>query len=110
MLIVFKFKGDQNGKRNYFRDWLRDNKFLRSNYWKQKPIVLETPEGKRTTPSVVSFNNDEVLVGDAAKRKQITNPNTVSSVKRLIGTDQKVKINSKRIYQRGNFSKDLNVY
>ncbi|AJQ45514.1 molecular chaperone DnaK [Ureaplasma diversum] len=61
----------------------------------KKPIVIETPEGKRTVPSVVSFNGDEVLVGDAAKRKQITNPNTISSVKRLIGTDQKVTILNK---------------
>lgn len=61
----------------------------------KKPIVLENPEGKRTVPSVVSFNGDEVLVGEAAKRKQITNPNTISSIKRLIGTDQKVKILNK---------------
>lgn len=61
----------------------------------KKPIVIETPEGKRTVPSVVSFNGDEVLVGDAAKRKQITNPNTISSVKRLIGTDKKVTVLNK---------------
>lgn len=61
----------------------------------KKPIVLENPEGKRTVPSVVSFNGDEVLVGDAAKRKQITNPNTVSSIKRLMGTKEKVTILNK---------------
>lgn len=61
----------------------------------KKPIVLENPEGKRTVPSVVSFNGDEVLVGDAAKRKQITNPNTISSIKRLMGTKEKVTVLNK---------------
>lgn len=62
----------------------------------KKPIILENPEGKRTVPSVVSFNDKEILVGDAAKRRQIINPhNTVSSIKRLIGTDKKVTIAGK---------------
>ncbi len=61
-----------------------------------KPEVLENPEGKRTTPSIVSFKNDEILVGDVAKRQMITNINTVSSVKRLMGTDQKVDIKDKK--------------
>ena len=59
------------------------------------PKVLENPEGKRTTPSIVSFKNNEVLVGDVAKRQMLTNLNTVLSVKRLMGTGEKVKINDK---------------
>lgn len=51
------------------------------------PIVLENSEGKRTTPSVVSFSKTgERLVGDAAKRQAVTNPkNTIYSVKRFMG-------------------------
>ena len=48
--------------------------------------VIENSEGDRTTPSVVAFANDEVLVGQAAKRQAVTNPtNTINAVKRLIG-------------------------
>lgn len=54
--------------------------------------VFENPEGKRTTPSVVAFKNGEVIVGDAAKRQMLTNPNTVHSVKRLMGTNKKITI------------------
>ncbi|MCV3743777.1 molecular chaperone DnaK [Ureaplasma sp. ES3154-GEN] len=61
-------------------------------YHDNNPTVIETPEGKRTVPSVVSFKKGEVIIGDAAKRQQITNPNTISSIKRLMGTDKKVKI------------------
>ncbi|MGL4950235.1 MAG: molecular chaperone DnaK [Mycoplasma sp.] len=61
----------------------------------KQPKVLENPEGKRTTPSIVSFKNDEILVGDVAKRQMITNINTVSSVKRLMGTNEKVKVKDK---------------
>src|SRR3954469_14730222 len=52
-----------------------------------EPLVLENSEGKRTTPSVVAFaKNGERLVGDAAKRKAVTNPrNTVYSIKRFMG-------------------------
>ncbi len=57
--------------------------------------VIENPEGNRTTPSVVSFKGDEIIVGDAAKRQAITNPETVASVKRLMGTDETVKVNGK---------------
>lgn len=57
--------------------------------------VIETPEGNRTTPSVVSFKGSEIIVGDAAKRQAQTNPETISSVKRLIGTGKKVKANGK---------------
>ena len=60
-----------------------------------KPIVLENANGKRTTPSVVSFKNDEIIVGEAAKRQLETNPNTIASVKRLMGTSEKVKANGK---------------
>lgn len=59
------------------------------------PKVLENPEGKRTTPSIVSFKNDEILVGDVAKRQMLTNLNTIMSVKRLMGTDQKIKVKDK---------------
>lgn len=60
-----------------------------------KPKILETPEGKRTIPSVVSFKGDEIIVGDAAKRQMVTNKNTIHSIKRLIGTDKKVNIDGK---------------
>ncbi len=60
-----------------------------------KPRVLETPEGKRTVPSVVSFKNNEFIVGEAAKRQMITNTNTVASIKRKIGTNEKVKLGDK---------------
>ncbi|WP_041594073.1 molecular chaperone DnaK [Mycoplasma crocodyli] len=59
------------------------------------PVVLENPNGKRTTPSVVSFKNNEIIVGEVAKRQIETNPNTVSSIKRLIGTNEVVKVNKK---------------
>ncbi|MDQ0513604.1 molecular chaperone DnaK [Mycoplasmoides fastidiosum] len=61
-----------------------------------KPIVLENPEGKRTTPSVVAFKGKEVIVGDAAKRQMITNKDTIHSIKRLMGTDKKVTIDGKQ--------------
>ena len=57
--------------------------------------VIPNPEGSRTTPSVVAFKKGEKIVGEAAKRQAITNPNTVSSIKRKIGTDEKVKIEGK---------------
>jgi molecular chaperone DnaK len=60
-----------------------------------KPKVLETPEGKRTVPSVVAFKANEFIVGDAAKRQMITNKNSVASIKRLMGTDKKVKLGEK---------------
>ncbi|MEA4206022.1 molecular chaperone DnaK [Mycoplasma sp. 2045] len=61
----------------------------------KQPVVLENPNGKRTTPSVVAFKGDEIIVGDAAKRQVETNPNTVVSIKRLMGTDKTVKLNGK---------------
>ncbi len=59
--------------------------------------VIPNAEGDRTTPSVVAFNKDgERIVGAAAKRQAITNPNTISSIKRLMGTDKKVEANGKK--------------
>lgn len=60
-----------------------------------QPIVLENPEGQRTTPSVVAFKNSDIIVGGAAKRQAVTNPNVVSSIKRKIGTHDKVHVNAK---------------
>ena len=60
-----------------------------------EPKVIANPEGGRTTPSVVAFKNGEIIVGDAAKRQMVTNPDTVYSVKRLMGTDKKIKANNK---------------
>jgi len=58
--------------------------------------VIPNPEGGRTTPSVVAFKNGERIVGDAAKRQSITNPNTVASIKRLMGTSKKVELDGKK--------------
>ncbi|MBO0602479.1 molecular chaperone DnaK [Sporosarcina sp. E16_3] len=56
-----------------------------------EPKVIPNPEGNRTTPSVVAFKNGERQVGEVAKRQSITNPNTIMSVKRHMGSDFKVK-------------------
>ena len=56
-----------------------------------EPKVIPNPEGNRTTPSVVAFKNGERQVGEVAKRQAITNPNTIISIKRQMGTDYKVK-------------------
>jgi molecular chaperone DnaK len=61
-----------------------------------KPKVLETPEGKRTVPSVVSYKNGEFIVGDSAKRQAITNKDTIVSIKRKIGTTEKVELGGKQ--------------
>ena len=59
-----------------------------------KVKVIPNPEGTMTTPSVVAFKpNGEEIVGNAAKRQAITNPDTVSSIKRKMGTNEKVHIN-----------------
>ena len=58
--------------------------------------VIANAEGERTTPSVVAFKGDEIIVGGAAKRQMVTNPNTVHSIKRLMGTNEKVDINGKK--------------
>ena len=57
--------------------------------------VIANPEGSRTTPSVVAFKNGEIIVGQAAKNQMVTNPDTISSIKRLMGTSKKVKANGK---------------
>ena len=57
--------------------------------------IIPNLDGNRTTPSVVAFKDDEIQVGEVAKRQVITNPNTVYSIKRKMGTNQKVKINNK---------------
>lgn len=62
-----------------------------------KPVVIANSEGNRTTPSVVAFkDNGEELVGENAKRQAVTNKNTVSSIKRKMGTNEKVDIDGKK--------------
>ena len=61
-----------------------------------EPVVIANPEGSRTTPSVVAFKGGERLVGSVAKRQAITNPdNTVSSIKREMGSDYRRTIDGK---------------
>ncbi|MBC1501128.1 molecular chaperone DnaK [Listeria weihenstephanensis] len=57
--------------------------------------IIPNPEGARTTPSVVGFKNGERQVGEVAKRAAITNPNTVASIKRHMGTDYKETVEDK---------------
>lgn len=57
--------------------------------------VIANAEGARTTPSVVAFKNGEIIVGEAAKRQAVTNPETVSSIKRHMGTSYKEHVNGK---------------
>ena len=58
-----------------------------------KVKVIPNPEGKNTTPSAVAFKaGGEEIIGDAAKRQAVINPDTVLSIKRLMGTDQKVAV------------------
>ncbi|MFZ0627108.1 MAG: molecular chaperone DnaK [Acidimicrobiia bacterium] len=62
------------------------------------PTVIANAEGGRTTPSVVSFKDGEVLVGEVAKRQAITNPDqTVRSVKRHMGTDWSIEVDGKKL-------------
>lgn len=58
--------------------------------------VIPNPEGNRTTPSVVAFKNGERQVGEVAKRQAVTNPNTIISIKRHMGTDYKVEVEGKK--------------
>jgi molecular chaperone DnaK len=61
-----------------------------------EPTVIANAEGNRTTPSIVAFKSEEVLVGELAKRQAITNPdNTVRSIKRQIGTNWKENFEGK---------------
>ncbi len=57
--------------------------------------VIANPEGIRTTPSVVAFKNGEIIVGQAAKNQAVTNKDTVSSIKRHMGTGHKEHVNDK---------------
>src|SRR5574344_2062227 len=57
--------------------------------------VIANAEGDRTTPSVVAFKDGNIIVGAAAKRQMVTNPDTVSSIKRKMGTNEKTKANGK---------------
>ena len=62
-----------------------------------EPKVIVNPEGDRTTPSVVALKKGEELVGVTAKRQAVTNPdNTISSIKRLMGTSEKVEAEGKK--------------
>ncbi len=62
------------------------------------PTIIPNAEGGRTTPSVVSFKDGEVLVGEVAKRQAITNPDqTVRSVKRHMGTDWSIDVDGKKL-------------
>jgi len=61
------------------------------------PTVIANAEGNRTTPSIVSFKDGEVLVGEVAKRQAITNPDhTVRSIKRQMGTDWSIEVDDKK--------------
>ena len=61
-----------------------------------EPKVIVNADGGRTTPSVVAFKDNEILVGEVAKRQAITNLNTVSSIKRLMGSSERVEVNGKK--------------
>jgi len=82
------------------------------------PVVIANAEGERTTPSVVAFKGDEILVGAQAKRQAITNAdNTIASIKRLMGSGEKVKANGKEYTPEeisamilGKIKKDAEAY
>lgn len=57
--------------------------------------IITNPEGNRTTPSIISLKDGERIVGEAAKRQVATNPNTISSVKAIMGTDEKSTLGDK---------------
>ena len=62
-----------------------------------EPKIINSAEGNRTTPSVVAFKGDEELVGEIAKRQAVTNvKNTISSIKRIMGTNKTVEANGKK--------------
>ena len=60
-----------------------------------KPTVITNAEGVRTTPSVVAFKNGDIIVGQKAKNQMVTNKDTISSIKRKMGTSEKVSANGK---------------
>ena len=57
--------------------------------------VITNPEGMRTTPSVVAFKNGDIIIGQKAKNQMVTNKDTISSIKRKMGTSEKVSANGK---------------
>lgn len=59
-------------------------------------VVISNAEGNRTTPSVVAFKGEERQVGEVAKRQAITNPNTIQSIKRHMGTSHTVEVDGKK--------------
>ena len=63
-----------------------------------KPVVIANSEGSRTTPSVIAFSkNGDRLIGEAAKRQAVTNPDrTIASIKREMGTDYRISIDKKK--------------
>lgn len=58
--------------------------------------VLENDNGQRTTPSVVAFKGNEIIIGESAKRQSVTNPNTIISIKRKMGKKENIDINNKK--------------
>ena len=61
-----------------------------------KPSIIPSAEGGRTVPSVVSIKGDDIIVGEVAKRQAVANPNhTIRSIKRIMGTKEKVTVDGK---------------
>ena len=82
-----------------------------------EPKVIVNADGDRTTPSVVAFKNGNINVGKTAKHQAVTNPETISSIKRLMGTDKKVKANGREYTPQeisamilGKLKKDAEAY
>lgn len=62
-----------------------------------KPIIIPSAEGGRIVPSIVSIKNNEIIVGEIAKRQAIVNPrNTIRSIKRIMGTKEKIEVDGKK--------------
>ena len=77
------------------------------------PVVIENPEGMKTTPSIVAFKKDnnhlQIIVGEKAKRQMVTNPNTIISVKRSMGVGKNFDIFDKQ-YTPEEISSDILRY
>jgi len=76
-----------------------------------EPKIIPNPEGARTTPSVVAFKDGQPQVGEVAKRQEITNPNTVVSIKSHMGEVkskdlQKLDLKDSIIYEKGRSTAD----